>query len=197
MGGMGEMGLQISVNGTQQVDWTATFPDYQTKANYHFWKPYPNFATLTLEAGLQVIKVQLTASHLNLDYIEFALVGPDAGAAGAAGAADGGAGASGAAGTPGTAGASAAGSNGASGTSGAAGASTGAAGATSSTGAAGAVASGAAGAPSGVSGAAGAGPKATHGSSGCALSGARTSRDSWALALATALIALALTRTRA
>ncbi|HVU52561.1 MAG TPA: hypothetical protein VHL80_17900, partial [Polyangia bacterium] len=85
MGGDGSMGLQISVNGTMMVDWTAAFPDYQTKANYHFWKPYPDFATLTLEAGLQVIKLQLTASHLNLDYLDFALVGADGGAAGAGG----------------------------------------------------------------------------------------------------------------
>jgi hypothetical protein len=200
MGGDGSMGIQISVNGTKMVDWTATLPNDQTTADYHHWKPYPNFATLTLAAGLQVIKVQLTASHLNLDYLELALVGADGGAAGAAGgdagaggasaSGDAGAGAGGTAGANGSAGASGGGS-------GAAGAAGGAAGASAPTGAAGSAAgtagaSGAAGAS--ASGAAGSAPKAAHGSSGCRLSGGRGPGGAWALGLAAVAIAAALAR---
>ena len=127
-GGDGTMGLQISVNGTMMVDWKDSFPNFATKANYHNWKPYPAFATLTLDKGLQVLKLQCTANHLNLDYVEFALAGADGGVSpDAARGADGGAiDATGAAGeaTTGTAGVS-----GAAGASAAAGASGGVAGA--------------------------------------------------------------------
>ena len=145
-GGDGTMGLQISVNGTMMVDWKDSFPNFATTANYHNWKPYPAFATLTLDKGLQVLKFQCTANHLNLDYVQFALAGADAGASpdaptdadggaadasGAAGEATGTAGASGAAGsTVGAAGAGGGGVSvgGAGGESGAAGASGGVAG---------------------------------------------------------------------
>jgi hypothetical protein len=142
-GGDGTMGLQISVNGTMMVDWKDSFPDFATKANYHNWKPYPAFATLTLDKGLQVLKFQCTANHLNLDYVQFALAGADGGASPDAAADDGGApDASGAgeevAGAGGAAGATA-------GASGAAGAVVGGAGAGGESGAAG---------PSSVAGAA-------------------------------------------
>jgi hypothetical protein len=74
-GGDGTMGLQLFVNGSMMVDWKDSFPSFATKANYHNWKPYPAFATLTLDKGLQVLKVQCTANHLNLDYLQFALAG--------------------------------------------------------------------------------------------------------------------------
>jgi hypothetical protein len=136
-GGDGTMGLQISVNGTMMVDWKDSFPGFATKANYHNWKPYPAFATLALDKGLQVLKFQCTANHLNLDYVQFALVGADAGASpdaptagdggaldasGAAGDATGTAGASGAAGAAVGAAGGGVGSAGAGGESGAAGA---------------------------------------------------------------------------
>jgi len=107
-GGDGEMELIISVNGTQQADWKTVFPDFQNKANFHNWKPYPAFAKLNLEQGIAVIKFQAPFKHLNLDYVEFTLDG-----AGTVG----GGGANGAGGTAGTAGA-----GGATGASGAAGA---------------------------------------------------------------------------
>jgi hypothetical protein len=96
-GGDGSIGLQIFVNGTKMVDWKDAFPNYMTTANYHNWKPYPDFATLTLQAGLQVIKLQCTSNHQNLDYLQFDLAGADGGASTDAGS-GGGAGASGAGG---------------------------------------------------------------------------------------------------
>ena len=85
-GGDGQMELIISVNGTQQADWKATFPEYQTKANFHNWKLYPAFATLTLTAGLQVIKFQAPFKHLNLDSVQIDLVGAGGSGSGGAGA---------------------------------------------------------------------------------------------------------------
>jgi hypothetical protein len=79
-GGNGAMELQVFVNGTKELDWTAVFPGYATLANFHDWKPYPNMGTITLAAGLQVIKLDTGADpHLNLDYVQFSLVQPDGG----------------------------------------------------------------------------------------------------------------------
>jgi MYXO-CTERM domain-containing protein len=88
-GGDGTMGLQVFVNGTKLADWKDSFPNYQTTANFHNWKPYPSFATIALEAGLQLIKLQSTSKHLNLDYVDFELVGGggNTGTAGAGGTA--------------------------------------------------------------------------------------------------------------
>ncbi len=121
-GGDGQMELIISVNGTMMADWKATFPDFENKANFHNWKAYPKFATLTLEAGPQVIKFQAPFKHLNLDYVQLELVGggtdPGTGGAGGAsggagasaggvgGASNAGAGGAASAGTPGTGGTS-------------------------------------------------------------------------------------------
>ena len=142
-GGDGAMGLDVYSNGTKLATWTSTFPDYQDKASFHFWKPYPNFTMATLPAGLQVIKLESTSKHLNLDYVQFDLMG--------AGASDGGAGA---AGTD-AGGASDASTTGAAGASGAAGAGTGTAGDTGGSAGAGAT-TGSAGA-GGTTGGAGAG----------------------------------------
>jgi len=99
-GGDGTMGLQVFVNGTKLADWKDSFPDYQTTANFHNWKPYPSFASIALEAGLQLIKLQSTSKHLNLDYVDFELVGGggNTGTAGAGGTAASAGGASNAAG---------------------------------------------------------------------------------------------------
>jgi hypothetical protein len=151
-GGDGQMELDIFVNGTKMTSWHTVFPDYQDKANFHNWKPYPTYATLTLEAGLQVIKFQAPYKHLNLDYVDFALMA-SVGAAGSGG----GAGAAGATGAAGDASGGGAGSVGSSGSSGAAGSSTGAAG--DPTGAAGSATGAggdATGASSGVAGSTGA-----------------------------------------
>jgi hypothetical protein len=78
-GGDGSMGLEVFVNGTKLATWTAEFPNYQTTTNFHNWKSYPSFATVTLEAGAQLIKLQSTSKHLNLDYVDFELAGADGG----------------------------------------------------------------------------------------------------------------------
>jgi hypothetical protein len=185
-GGDGQMELDISINGTKVTSWHMVLPDYQDKANFHNWKPYPSFAMVTLDAGVQVIKFQAPYKHLNLDWFELALVGADGGTtpapdAGTGAAGAGGSAGAGAAGTTGTAGdgaggsttTGAAGATGAAGTTGTAGA-TGAAG--SATGAAGTTgtATGAAGSTTGTAGATGAAgnttgtaPKASSGG-GCA-----------------------------
>jgi hypothetical protein len=80
-GGDGSMGLEVFVNGTKLATWTAEFPNYQTTTNFHNWKSYPNFATIALEAGPQLIKLQSTSKHLNLDYVDIELAGADGGAA--------------------------------------------------------------------------------------------------------------------
>ena len=94
-GGDGEMELVIFVNGVQEADWKTTFPDYQNKANFHLWKPYSKFAMLTLPVGVQVIKFQAPFKHLNLDYVQFDLLGAggssgSGGSGGGAGTANGG-----------------------------------------------------------------------------------------------------------
>jgi hypothetical protein len=72
-GGNGDMGLQVFSNGTMLATWTAVFPNYNTEADFHHWKAYPNFATIALTAGPQVIKLQSGAKHLSLDFVEFTL----------------------------------------------------------------------------------------------------------------------------
>lgn len=78
-GGNGDVELQISVNGTMMLDWKDVFPNYNTTADFHHWKPYPNMGTVTLQAGMQVFKLLSVDPHLNLDYVEFALLGADGG----------------------------------------------------------------------------------------------------------------------
>jgi hypothetical protein len=215
-GGDGAMGLQIYSNGAKLADWKSTWPDFNTTADFHHWKPYPNFTQVTLPAGLQVIKLESTSKHLNLDYVQFDLVGTDGGtSSGAAGASDGGGagaggatGATGAAGSgsgaagsgatgAGTAGSGAAGSGAAGAgtgggtTSGTAGAGAGAAGAGS-----GAAGSGAAGTGGGVNtGAAGTSSPPKKSSGGCAVAGGR--EGGWvALALSALVLGVARRRPR-
>jgi hypothetical protein len=78
-GGNGAVELQLSVNGTMMLDWKDVFPNYATTADFHHWKPYPNMGTVTLAAGLQVIKLLSVDPHLNLDYLQFDLLGADGG----------------------------------------------------------------------------------------------------------------------
>jgi MYXO-CTERM domain-containing protein len=165
-GGDGTMGLAVFSNGTQIGTWSATFPNFNTTADFHHWKSYPSFATVMLTAGPQIIKLQSKSKHLQMDYVQFDLVGADGGviqtgAAGASGSTDGGA--TGAAGsTTGTAGAS-----GSAGTTGAAGASGGTAG-SGGDGTAGASGSGSAGANAGSAGASGTAGATGTGSTGSA-----------------------------
>jgi hypothetical protein len=190
----GNIDVKISMNGTLAYEYKGP-----ATGDYHNWVPGPNFGQAMLTAGVQVMRFQSVVEHVNMDYVQFTLVGPGgaldpsgsggsggtgaagsgttgtagAGAAGAGGATTtGGAGDSGSTGAAGAAGAT---STGAAGDSGAAGAaSTGAAGDSGGTGAAGAVGgTGAAGAVGGMgTGAAGSSPKLQRGSSGgCALAG--------------------------
>ena len=109
--------VKISFNGT-----LATEFKMNTTGDYHNWVPGPAFATVPLEAGVQVMRFQSVTEHVNMDYVQFALKGaggtldPSGG-----GGASGTAGATGAAGTAGAAGA--AGSSGTAGATGEAGAS--------------------------------------------------------------------------
>jgi MYXO-CTERM domain-containing protein len=180
-GGDGTIGLKVFSNNVMLATWTATFPNFNTTADFRHWKAYPNFATVHLTAGPQVIKLQSGAKHLQMDYVQFDLVGADGGTinadAGAPADAGGGAaGASGTGGTTGTAGGAGgatavAGSTGTSGgaggndSAGTAGASSGTAGQSAGAGApgsAGTSASGSAGAPGQVS-------KASSGGCSCAI----------------------------
>jgi hypothetical protein len=78
-GGNGDMGLEVFSNGTKLATWTAVFPNYNTDADFHHWMAYPNFATVALTAGPQVIKLQSGAKHLQLDYVQFSLMTGDGG----------------------------------------------------------------------------------------------------------------------
>src|SRR5258708_3179760 len=46
---------------------------------YHNWVPYPNYAMVQLDQGVQVMKFQSPVEHLNFDYVQFSLVLPDGG----------------------------------------------------------------------------------------------------------------------
>ena len=165
--------------------------------DYHKWKTYPDFARVTLSAGVQVMTFHLELDHLQYGFLQFDLVGGDAGNdAGAppqdAGAAAGDAGA-------GTAG----GAGGVSGSGGAGGG----AGTLATTGAAGTIATGAAGQPGAAGTSASAGtsgtttggagsPAATGGgakaSSGCAYAATPDGHAASTLAATSGLLAVAL-----
>jgi hypothetical protein len=109
-GGDGTIGLMVFSNGVKLATWTATFPNYNTTADFRHWKAYPNFATVQLASGPQVIKLQSGAKHLQLDYVQFDLMAADGGVVGrdagssATDAGSSSAGAGGAGGVTGTAG---------------------------------------------------------------------------------------------
>ena len=165
-GGDGTVGLTVFSNGVKLATWSATFPNFNTTADFRHWKAYPNFATVHLTAGPQVIKLQSGAKHLQMDYVQFDLVGVDSGASAtdagnstdAAGSASGLAGAGGALGLAGgTAGAAMGGGpNGGAGAGGG-GVGSGGAGGPSASGVAGSSQAGRAGAPGQVSKGAGGG----------------------------------------
>jgi hypothetical protein len=206
-GGDGSMGLAIFTNGTMVGTWSAIFPNFNQYADFHHWKAYPSFATVTLPAGLQVIKLQSKAKHLQLDYVQFDLMGGGTGgaggavgaggaggAAGVSGAAGGAGGATGAAGAgmTGTAGSSAAGTSGGTAGTGAAGdTSGGTAGSSSGAGTAGA--SGAAGTSGGTTaGTAGTKGSTSKSSGGCSIASSRGSGAPATVVLLGLLAALGL-----
>ncbi|HVY28826.1 MAG TPA: carbohydrate-binding protein [Polyangiaceae bacterium] len=108
-GGADAIKFQISFNDVLKAD--VKLPG---TGGYHNWVAAPDFATVDLEAGLQVLQFSAKSMHLNYDYIQFSLELPggglDDGGSGAGGS--GGAGAGGAA-TGGAAGAATAGTGGA------------------------------------------------------------------------------------
>jgi MYXO-CTERM domain-containing protein len=194
----GSIDVKISMNGTMVTEYKGP-----ATGDYHNWVPGPNFAQVMLTAGVQVMRFQSVVEHVNMDYVQFTLVGPggtlDPSGSGGAG----GTGAGGTTGTAGTGGASGAGTagaaGGAGGTTGTAGAgtagaagTTGAAGDTSGgTGTAGATGPGTAG-DSGATGAAGTGSTGTAGTgtsvtgtgTGTAGTGVHVNRSSGGCALA-------------
>lgn len=210
-GGDGSMGLEVFVNGTKVATWTGEFPNYMTKANFHNWIPYPNIATITLEAGPQLIKLQSTSKHLNLDYVDFEIAG-DGGAASSAddggapdasssGASSGSAAASGvSSGTSATSGGSASGV-GASGASGVSGAASGGSGSSvigtagSSAGNGAQSSGGESGAASGTGAGSGTSAATTSSSKGCSV-GSASMRSSGGISLLLAMGGLFLARRR-
>jgi hypothetical protein len=163
----GSIDVKISMNGTMVTEYKGA-----ATGDYHNWVPGPNFAQVMLTAGVQVMRFQSVVEHVNMDYVQFTLVG-------AGGTLDpsgsGGSSGTGAAGSAGSAGAS-----GGAGAGGSAGATTGAAGDSGTTGAAGGGVTGAAGAATGAAGdpgttgAAGAGTGAAGDSGATGAAGAST-----------------------
>src|SRR6185436_18782105 len=62
------------------------------------WVAYPDFATVTLDAGIQVLKFAPKSQHLNYDYLQFSLMLPGGGVDDGSGSAGGSSGAGGAGG---------------------------------------------------------------------------------------------------
>jgi MYXO-CTERM domain-containing protein len=199
-GGDGTIGLKVFSNGTMLATWMATFPNYNTTADFRHWKAYPNFATVHLDAGPQVIKLQSGAKHLQMDYVQFDLVGADGGAAGP----DASGNASGAAGGAGNASGAAGAAGGASGATGLAGSTSAGGGAGGDTGTGGAAAGATGGgsmppANGGASGTVGSGSgSAPHAAkaSGCVVAGPTSGRTATGLAALALLLASAVRRRR-
>jgi MYXO-CTERM domain-containing protein len=66
--------MKVSFNGVLKNE--KTLPN---TGDYHNWIPYPNYATVQLDAGVQVLRFQSVNEHVNMDYIVFDLVGADGG----------------------------------------------------------------------------------------------------------------------
>jgi hypothetical protein len=84
----GSIDTKISFNDMLKNEFKAP-----NTGGYHNWIPFPSFATVQLEAGVQVLKFQSVVEHLNMDYLQFSLVtdggvdnGSDASAGGSGGA---------------------------------------------------------------------------------------------------------------
>jgi hypothetical protein len=114
--------FQISFNDVLKAD--VQLPG---TGGYHNWVAFPDFATVELEAGVQVLQFAAKSQHLNYDYVQFSLMLPgggvdNGGGAGVGGGSGtGGSASGGSAAVAGSAGAATAGSGGASGSSGSAG----------------------------------------------------------------------------
>jgi len=187
--GAGGIKFQMLFNDKVKADVSLT-----GTGGYHNWVEFPDFATVELEAGVQVFQFAPKSFHLNYDYVQFSLVTADGGvdpgnsdggsvmgAGGAGGSADmaGAGGSSGAGGSGGTTGA--AGATGEAGT-----AVTGAAGDTSATGS-----TGAAGTTAGSAAAIDPGPSATTtGGCACSFDGGESTRGAAVAMMMAGVIAL-------
>jgi MYXO-CTERM domain-containing protein len=102
-GGAGGIKFQMLFNDTMKADVSLT-----GTGGYHNWVEFPDFATVQLDAGVQVFQFAPKSFHLNYDYVQFSLVTADGGVdpgnsdgGSMAGAGGGGAGSAGAAGAGG------------------------------------------------------------------------------------------------
>jgi hypothetical protein len=66
----GSIDAKISFNGMLKTEFKAP-----STGGYHNWVPFPDFAMVDLDAGVQVMKFQSVVEHLNMDYLDFELVG--------------------------------------------------------------------------------------------------------------------------
>ena len=70
-GGAGAIHFQILFNDVMKADVSLT-----GTGNYHNWVEFPDFATIQLDAGVQVLQFNAKSMHMNYDYIQFSLVTP-------------------------------------------------------------------------------------------------------------------------
>jgi hypothetical protein len=103
-GGADGIKMEISFN-----DVVKAAPSLPGTGGYHNWVAFADFATVELEAGVQVLKFAAKSQHLNYDYLQFSRVlpggGVDDGSGNPGGGGSGGTGAGGASGAGGAAGA--------------------------------------------------------------------------------------------
>jgi hypothetical protein len=71
-GGAGGIKMQILFNDKVKAD-----VSLQGTGGYHNWVEFPDFATLQLDAGVQVLQFAPKSMHLNYDYLQISLVKPD------------------------------------------------------------------------------------------------------------------------
>jgi hypothetical protein len=158
-GGADGIKVQVSFNDVLKADATLA-----GTGGYHNWADYPDFATVELEAGVQVLQFAAKSMHVNYDYLQLSRVLPGGGVDDGSAGGSAGSGAGGSAGSAGSVGASgAAGSGGSGGTAGEPAAAAGSGGATATAGAAGSAGSEAA--PTTTPGAA---PTTSDEAAGCA-----------------------------
>ncbi|HWZ91087.1 MAG TPA: hypothetical protein VNW92_19635 [Polyangiaceae bacterium] len=109
-GGAGGIQFQISFNDVLKASVMLT-----GTGGYHSWVEFPDFATVDLDAGVQVLEFAPKSYHLNYDYLQLSLILPDGGVDDGGGNAAGGASASGGASAGGGAGTASSASGGAAG----------------------------------------------------------------------------------
>lgn len=124
-GGADGIKFQVSFNDVLKANVTLA-----GTGGYHNWVFYPDFATVELEAGVQVVQFAVKSMHLNYDYLQFSRVLPNGGVDDGSGSVGGGGGsgaggASGISGAPGASGAATGGASGAAATGGAGGSASG------------------------------------------------------------------------